>query len=349
VEILVVVLLVALLGLVVWEARYRRHLESQIGGQRLEVSQALNAATQTLQGQINGLDQRLSGRLDTMQLAMSQTLSSTTGTIGEVKEHLGKLSSATTQVLELSKDISSLQDILRPPKLRGGLGELLLANLLGQVLPPSNYQLQFTFASGETVDAVIRLRDDLLIPVDSKFPLDSFSRFISSSSEEERRACRRSFVRDVKGHLDSVAKYIRPDEGTSSFAMMYIPAENVYYEVLLKEDLAGGEGIVDYALEKRVIPVSPSSFYAYLQAIVLGLKGMRVEESAREIVAHLERLGHDFERLQEEFSVLGTHIGHARSKYDDLERTISRFGERLSRPLTGEAYGRLPNPPAEGP
>ncbi|MFQ6019617.1 MAG: DNA recombination protein RmuC, partial [Dehalococcoidia bacterium] len=237
---------------------------------------------------LEGLEDKVAGGLNTM----TQTMGSSQATIERVGRELGEISASTRQMLEIGQDISGLQDILRPPKLRGGFGELLLERLLAQILPSANYRAQYRFRTGEQVDAVVDLGTGL-VPVDSKFPMESFTRLLAAQSEEERRALRREFERAVRGHVDAVTKYIRPDEGTFDFALMYIPAENVYYEINIGPQLDGGS-LATYALERRVIPVSPSCFYAYLQAIVLGLKGMHVEERAREIIDHLAQLNNEF-------------------------------------------------------
>ena len=319
------VLLIAVLAFVWWESREaRRSLELQMKGHREEMVQSLNTARQVLQERIEGVDSRL-----------NLSLTTAAGTMQEIGEKLGRLDQSTSQMLEVGKDISRFQDILRAPKVRGGFGEILLANLLAQILPAENYDFQHQFRSGEKVDAIVRLGTGL-VPVDSKFPMESFNRLVSAGSDEERPGLRRAFLKDVRGHVDAVAKYIVPDEGTFDFALMYIPAEGVYYETFFRDEKGDESGnLWSYALGKRVIPVSPNSFYAYLQAIVLGLKGMRVEERAREIIDHLGRLSNDFVGFRQEFEVLGGHIGRAKGKYDDLEKTVGRLDERLARPLEG--------------
>jgi DNA recombination protein RmuC len=231
---------------------------------------------------------------------------------------------------EVGKNIASLSDILRAPKLRGGIGELLLGDLLSQILSPEHYKLQYSFSSGERVDAVIVLKVGM-VPVDAKFPLESFQRIIASSEEEDQKKHKREFTRAVKVHIDSIAqKYILPDEGTFDFALMYIPAENVYYETIIKDEGLGEEkSLLSYALEKRVIPVSPNSFYAYLQAIALGLKGLQIEKKAQEIMQYLARIRGDFNHFKDEYSTLGGHIERARKKYDDASKSLDRFGDKL--------------------
>ncbi|MBN2057578.1 MAG: DNA recombination protein RmuC [Candidatus Saganbacteria bacterium] len=268
---------------------------------------------------IQNLDKNTNSRLDNAAKAIKDVY----GRLGEVQE-------STKQVNEVAKDIASLQEILRAPKMRGGLGELFLSDLLKQVLPPSNYQEQYRFKSGEKVDAVITLKE-AMVPIDSKFPLENFKRVIEAKDDAARIAAKKQFVRDVKKHIDDIKrKYILPDEGTLDFALMYIMAENVYYEVIIKdEDLDDGKGVFKYAIDNRVIPVSPNSFYGYLQTILLGLNGMRIEKQAQEIMNSLKRLNGDFERAMNDFTVLGKHLKDSSSKYEDTEKRFIKFGDKL--------------------
>jgi len=263
---------------------------------------------------------------DTLAKTVGEQIADTTKVFGEVKESLGKLTERTQQIQEVGKNISSLQDILRAPKFRGGFGELMLERLLADILPHDNYSLQYEFRSGETVDAVIRIGGNL-VPIDSKFPLEDFERILAAESEKEQADLRRQFTRTIKKHIDAVTKYILPDENTFDFALMYIPAENVYYETVLR----GHEEseIYSYSLQKRVIPVSPNSFYAYLQVIILGLKGLHIEKSARDILGHLGRLQGDLVDFQGDYATLGGHIRHAAQKYDEAERKLARLDEKL--------------------
>ena len=244
-----------------------------------------------------------------------------------LKEDIGRLSEATKQMLEVGKTISSLEDLLKPPKIRGGMGETFLEELLQQILPLRYYSFQYSFKSGEKVDAILRIGGKI-VPVDAKFPLEQFRRIIQNPNEEERKTARRNFLRDVKKHIDAISsKYIVPDENTYDFALMYIPAENVYYEAIIKEE--DDEGLYSYALKRKVIPVSPNSFYAYLQVIIQGLKGMSIEAHARDIIDHLDRLKGDEKRFKEEFDTLGSHLTNARKKYEDADRLLNRLEEKL--------------------
>ncbi len=301
----------------------------------LAKAQENNQALGLMQQQVG----QLADRLDHQLQAVNRQLRDTTGHIGEriadVKKDLGQVSQATRQVFEAARDISRLEKLLQAPKFRGGLGELLLGDLLGQILPPSGFSLQYRFKSAEIVDAVVRIGPHL-VPVDSKFPYENFRRYVEMEESAERLQLKKFFVRDVKKHIDDIArKYILPDEGTFDFALMYIQAENIYYETIVRDENLGEEkSIFNYSLKKRVIPVSPNSFYAYLQVILLGLKGFRVEKTAQEIVRHLSRLQGDFNRFKTDFDLVGTHIQRANSKFEEADRRLGKFSDKLV--ATGE-------------
>ena len=311
-------------------------MQQQIDQLRVQLSQALDNNAQLVQqqlGQVLGnVNERLKENgeiLERTHQSLGERLDNAARVVGNVQKSLGGLEEANRKIYDVGKDIASLQEILRAPKLRGGLGEFFLEDLLGQILPPQHFVIQHAFKSGERVDAVIKLGSSL-VPVDSKFPLENFKRTLEAASDDERSRSKRQFVSDVKKHVDAIAgKYILPDEGTYDFALMYIPAENVYYETIIKDDSEGERNLSQYALSKRVVPVSPNSFYAYLQAIVLGLKGMKVEERAKEIIQYLSRLEGDFTKFRDDFSLLGKHLGHAQTSYQSTEKRLEQFGQRL--------------------
>ncbi len=304
-------------------------MQQQIDSLRTQISENLQATTQTVNTQLTTILDQVNKQLTGLNQNIGTRLDNATRVFGEVQKGLGTVMQATERVYEIGKDISTLQEILRAPKLRGTLGELFLGDLLSQILPSENYTLQYKFKSGETVDAVVHIGKGL-VPVDSKFPLENFKRIIEANSEEEKKQARKKFISDVKKHIDDISKkYILPDEGTFDFALMYIPAENVYYETIIKEDSQEEKTISSYALEKKVIPVSPNSFYAYLQVIILGLKGMKIEKNALVILEHLERLKGDFARFRDDFDILGKHISSAKSKYDDSEKKLNKLEEKF--------------------
>ncbi|MGH7773172.1 MAG: DNA recombination protein RmuC, partial [Candidatus Binatia bacterium] len=305
-------------------------IQQQIDQLRGQFTQVLDSNTRLIHQQLGQVSTQVNERLkenaevlQKTQQSLGERLDNAARVVGNVQKSLGGLEEANRKIYEVGKDIASLQQILRSPKLRGGLGEFFLSDLLSQILPADHFAVQFSFKSGEKVDAVIKLGGSL-VPVDAKFPLENFKRMQEGVTEDEKGKARRQFAADIKKHIDTIAnKYILPDEGTYDFALMYIPAENVYYETIIKDDSMGGErNLSQYALSKKVIPVSPNSFYAYLQAIVLGLKGMKVEERAKEILQYLGRLDGDFSRFKEEFSLLGKHLGYAQSSFQSAEKRL---------------------------
>jgi len=304
--------------------------QQQIESLRLQVSQSLSESQKLVEQKLSAINTDLNARLADMNRQVLESSQNLSGVVGAVQRSLGELGQQSQRILEVGKNIATLQEILKPPKLRGGLGETFLGELLSQILPPAHFELQHRFASGEAVDAVIRV-GERLVPVDSKFPLENFKRTLEAQAEEERRAARRAFGTDVKKHVDSIAtKYILPDEGTYDFALMYIPAENVYYETIIRDEAFGEEkSLAAYAYKRRVVPVSPNSLYAYLQVILLGLKGLKIEEQAQRILAELQRLGGEFGRFAEAFEKVGTHLGNAQKAYAETEKRLTKLEARI--------------------
>ena len=329
----------ALLGIILWFLW--RLVRSPLP---LEMQEALEKKTQAQIGvaqeewlrrfaeEIRRNREESQGQMKVTESSVSQKLEEANRTYAQVREELGKLKEATEQVEKVGRDVASLQDLLRAPKMRGGFGEFFLAELLSQIMPRGGdyYALQYEFSGGERVDAVIRL-GGRLVPVDAKFPLDQFRRMGQAATDEERAAARKAFTRDVKLHIDVIAqKYIRPGEGTYDFALMYIPAENVYYETIIKEDgVADDKGIFQHALKSRVIPVSPNSFYAYLQVILLGLKGLSIEQDAQNILEALMRLQRELTAVREDFGKAGKQLGFAVENFEKADKHLARFEGRL--------------------
>lgn len=284
-----------------------------------------------LQKQLSGLKDQLRKSQENTDQILSQRFETTSKAVSDVQVNLARLEESNKRIFEVGKDISSLQEILKAPKLRGGIGEYFLTDLLSQILPAKHYQVPYSFKSGERVDAVIRL-GKRLVPVDAKFPLENFRKFLDTHTDAEKKVCHRKFVSDVKLHIDSISrKYILPDEGTFGFALMYIPAENVYYETIIKDqDSDDGKSIASFSMQKKVIPVSPNTFYAYLQTIIFGLKGLEIEENALEIISALDRLRGDFTRFYRDFELVRKHLRDAQNCYDSADRKLQKFESKLS-------------------
>jgi DNA recombination protein RmuC len=311
-------------------------LQQQIEQLRMQFDRALDSNAQSIQQQLGQMLGHVNDRLrenaevlNQTQHSLGERLDNAARVVGNVQRSLGGLEEANRRIYEVGKDIASLQEILRAPKLRGGLGEFFLDDLLAQILPQQHFSTQHRFRSGDKVDAVIKLGASL-VPVDAKFPLENFKRILEAASDEDKNRAKKQFVADVKKHIDAIAaKYILPDEGTYDFALMYIPAENVYYETIIKEDVPDEKGLSYYAMKKHVVPVSPNSLYAYLQAIVLGMRGMKIEDRAKEVIQYLSRLQGDFGKFREEFALVGKHMGHAQSGYQSADRRLDQFSQKL--------------------
>ena len=302
------------------------------------LQKGLEETRRTLQQQLEGLVGVVNTQLGQSQAALGQQFEGATKVFGEIRGQLGQVAEMATRMEALGREIDELQGILKAPKLRGNLGEAQLEEFLRQVLPPAFWETQYHFGDGQVVDAVIRLRDHL-VPVDAKFPLESFLRLLAADDDAARRSARKEFERSVKGRIDEIAKYIRPGEGTFEFALMYVPAEAIYYEMIVRDqDLSSGDSLLGYATARRVVPVSPNSFYAYLSTIATGLKGMQVEARAREILDELGKLRHEFARFAEPFRLVGKHIASAHTKFEEADRLAARLGDRLEG-VTGEALG----------
>ena len=319
-----------------------QHLRGEQAATGEALQTRLEETRQALAQQLQGLLGTVGAQLASSQQTFGQQFEGATKVFGEVRGQLGQVAEMAGRMEALGREINELQGILKAPKLRGNLGEAQLEEFLRQVLPPTFWETQFRFADGQVVDAVIRLRDHL-VPVDAKFPLESFQRLLAAETDDAKKQRRREFERSVKGRIDEIAdKYIRPGEGTYEFALMFIPAENVYYEVIVRDDALGAEGsLLSYAMARRVVPVSPNSFYAYLQTIATGLKGMQVEARAREILAELGRLQVEFAKFATLFKLVGDHLGNARKKWEEAEKIAGKVGDRLQG-ITGTEPDALP-------
>jgi DNA recombination protein RmuC len=316
---------------------------------RLIVSHSENAGKMTgQQASINLLQQQLEAlktaqdrtteslnkSLQAGQNTLTQSLQSSQKTLSELHSQIGELQGTNKQMMQIGIEVRRLQDILSSPKLRGQMGEWSLENLLSQILPKDSYKLQHAFRDNRTVDALIQLVN-FSVPIDAKFPLPGFEKVVKAETEEEKTRLRRQFIKDVNAHIDKISgDYIRPAEGTLDFAIMYIPAENVYYETIVK--YAGEtQDILQYCFEKKVIPVSPNLLYAYLMTVAMGLHGLQIEKQAAEIRQNLKRLNASFADFGGTWEILGKHLRNAYSQYDDGQKKLDRFGMQLDQ-IQGE-------------
>jgi DNA recombination protein RmuC len=310
-----------------WAQRLQHGFAHALDETQSSSADELARRTADVDNRLRSLGETLDRRLGQLDEKVDRRLESAQKTTSAIHERLGKVDAAAAQMLERAKDLSRLEQALRPPKARGGFGELLLENLLRDRLPGAAFQMQYGFSTGERVDAVVRA-GELLIPIDSKFPLDNYQRIVEAQSDDERQLAERAFARDVRSHVDAIAgKYVRPDEGTSDFAFMYIPVEAVYYELACGKTGA----ILEYAHERRVFPMSPSTFTAYLQVIAFGLRGMQIEQRAQEVMAYVADLTRDFDRFAEDFELVGKHLGNAQTKFASADKRLDKFAGKLER------------------
>jgi DNA recombination protein RmuC len=286
------------------------------------VDRRFDELRRSMDSRVDGIEKRLA----VGQQSVADHLGRSGNLLQELGERLGRLHESSQKIEKLAGDVTRLEDLLKPPKLRGTLGEMFLEQALAQVLPPSAFATQHPLGGGVVVDAAVFVHDRV-VPIDSKFPLENFRRAREVEDEGERKRARQQFARDVKRHIDAIAeRYIRPASGTCDFALMYVPAEAVYADIVADTDEAA---LADYASAKRVIPVSPRLLYAYLSTVSLGLRGMALQENAREVHQNLGELVRLIERIGAPLEKLGGHLGNAQKQYEETTRGLERFSARL--------------------
>jgi len=325
--VVIVVLVLVVVGLLVWLIISNSANAEKMAGQQASIG--------LLQQQLEGLKTAQDDTKDKLQQSLldgqtniSRNMQAGQEVLERLNKQIGELQGTNKQMMQIGTEVRRLQDILSSPKLRGQMGEWSLENLLATILPKDSYKLQYTFKDGKTVDALIKLTD-FSVPVDAKFPLPGFEKVVKSEAEEEKTKLRRQFLKDVNNHIDKIASdYIRPAEGTLDFAIMYIPAENIYYETIVKY-LGETHDILQYCFDKKVIPVSPNLLYAYLMTVAMGLHGLQIEKQAAEIRQNLKRLNSSFADFSGTWDILGKHLRNAYSQYDEGQKKLDRFGMHL--------------------
>ncbi|MHC4560465.1 MAG: DNA recombination protein RmuC [Planctomycetota bacterium] len=326
--VIIVILVLVVLGLLVWLIVSNSANAEKMAGQQASIG-LLQQQLETLKTAQDNTTESLNKSLQAGQSTLNQSLQSSQKTLSELHSQIGELQGTNKQMMQMGTEIKRLQNILSSPKLRGQMGEWSLENLLANILPKDSYKLQHTFKDGKIVDALIQM-PAFSVSVDAKFPLPSFEKIVKAETDEEKTKLRKQFIKDVVAHTDKIASnYIRPAEGTLDFALCYIPAENVYYETVVK--YAGDtQDILQYCFDKKVIPVSPNLLYAYLMTVAMGLHGLQIEKQAAEIRQNLKKLNASFAEFLSNWDVLGTHLRNAYSKYEDGQKKLDRFGLQLN-------------------
>ena len=332
--VVIAVLVVVVVGLLVWLIISSSANAEKMAGQQASIG--------LLQQQLEGLKAAQDDAKDKLQKSLldgqtniSRNMQAGQEVLDRLNKQIGELQGTNKQMMQIGTEVRRLQDILSSPKLRGQMGEWSLENLLATILPKDSYKLQYTFRDGKTVDALIKLTD-FSVPIDAKFPLPAFEKVVKAEAEEEKTKLRRQFIKDVNNHIDKIASdYIRPVEGTLDFAIMYIPAENIYYETIVKY-IGETHDILQYCFDKKVIPVSPNLLYAYLMTVAMGLHGLQIEKQAAEIRQNLKRLNASFADFGGTWDILGKHLRNAYSQYDEGQKKLDRFGMHLDQIQAGQ-------------
>jgi DNA recombination protein RmuC len=327
-ETVLFVVLLALVGFVIWLGISLSAFRRDSAGQAAKVD-SLSQNIEALRTAQNQVSDTLHKSLLAGQTSITQSLQSSQQILSRLNSQVGELQGTNKQMLNLGTDVRRLEEILSSPKLRGQLGEWSLENLLKNILPADSYALQYQFRDGQRVDALIKLAD-FSVPVDAKFPMPAFEAIAKAQTDDEKAKARRQFQKDVTIHIDKIASnYIRPAEGTVDFALMFLPAENIYYETIIKypDDT---KDILQYSLDKKIIPVSPNLLYAYLMTVVMGLHGLQIEKQAAEIRQNLKTLNASFAEFVSTFDTLGSHLRNASNKFDESTKKLDKFGMNLS-------------------
>lgn len=309
-------------------------------GEKKSESQALIL----IQNQINEITKTLDRKLGESTQIMQRQFGESARIIKEITRELTRVGEGQKQVVDITKQLENLSDILKNPKQRGVLGEYFLETVLKNVLPPGSFEMQYKFKDGTIVDAIVKIKNKI-IPVDSKFSLENYNRILETKDETEKSRFESAFREDLKNRIDETSKYIKPSEGTMEFAFMFIPSEAVYYDLLINKIGAiksNTRDLIHYAAgEKKVMIVSPTTFLAYLLTVVQGLNALQIEESAKIIVRRVEELGRHLGSYEIYMKKLGSHLGTSVNMYSQAYKELGKIDKDVLR-ITGEAIGVKP-------
>jgi DNA recombination protein RmuC len=333
ITLLIVILLITALGFVVTFFVMSNKLDKLQNQSSTELLKSdltnLSSDIEKLKDSLNStVNDRLDKNNDLMRSTIQKQFGESAKLISEVTQRLTKLDETNKRVVDVADELKMLQNILQNPKQRGGVGEYYLETVLANVLPPHVYQMQYKFKDGEIVDAIIKLDKNRILPIDSKFTLENYNRFIEEKDKTKKEAFAGLFKKDLKNRIDETAKYIRPSEDTLDYAFMFIPSEAIYYDLLVNEVGAtntSSRDLIEYAFrDKHVIIVSPTTMLAYLQTVMQGLRSLQIEEQAKDIQKRVGELGkhiaaHD-SFMQKLGNSLGTTVNHYNSAHKELKK-----------------------------
>ena len=328
-QVLLVILLILVVGLgialFVIVARLR-DLKSNGGVEMLKSDVTeLNRTIMSLQ---TSLGDKLERNATSMQGAMQKQLSESAKIVGDVTQRLAKLDETNRRVIDVADELKTLQNVLQNPKQRGVFGEYYLESVLSNILPTKNFQMQYRFSDGLIADAVVCLDKGQMLPIDSKFSLENYNRMVQSKNKAEREEWLKKVRNDLKGRIDETSKYIRPNEKTMDFAFMFIPSESLYYDLLIGDVGTGSSArdLIEYAFrEKNVIIVSPTSFMAYLQTVLQGLRSLQIEEQAKDIQIQVGKLGRHISAFDAFMLKLGNSLGTTVNHYNNAHKELGKI------------------------
>jgi len=342
-EILILLLLVAVIGILLYVFFFKKEEKKDSSDGLLMLQQQLNALTRTM-------DERMGESNKAMQEGARMQFRESRELIQEINREVNEqlrnvvkgvteVSESSKQVFSVAEQLQNLEKVLKHQKQRGNLGEASLQLALENMLPPTAFKLQYQFVGGETVDAVIITKDGM-IPVDAKFSLDNYRRLVDETDETRREELEKEFKNDLKKRIDETAKYIRPKDGTLPFAFMYIPAEAIYYDLLVNEVGAvkvNTRSLIDYAYkDKNVIIVSPTTFAAYLQSVLYGFRAFKIEESAKQIGKHVESLSRHLKAYDDYFKKVGNSLGTTVNHYNAAQKELGKVDKDIAK-ITGDS------------
>lgn len=354
---LLILLGLSVIGFLVWQLaqELRRSQESKAEDKSLLMLQGqLSELRKTFQDGLKSQDKTLNDQLNRSQEALqkqfsasSQIVKEVTQNVKSVTEKLTQLHETNKQVVGFAEQLKSLENTLKNPKQRGILGEFFLENLLSNVLPPSSFQMQYAFKGGTVVDAIIRVNDKI-IPIDAKFSLENYNRIMEERNDEMREGLQKDFKMDLKKRIDETSKYVLPEEDTTEFAFMFIPADGVFYNLLTHKVGAleiNTTDLIDYAFKRHVIIVSPMTFYAYLQTVMHALRALAIEESAKEIQKRVGDLGRHINAYEDYFKKLGGHLEKTVGSYNNAGEELRKIDKDVFRITEGEVGGVIESAP----
>lgn len=282
-----------------------------------KTDQTLTSWLKSMQENLQVNNQNITSTLQKSYADLHLRLDKATSVMSDLKREAGSFS-------EIGRGMRELQDFLKSPKLRGNIGEQVLKDLISQMFPKSSFHLQYAFKGGQIVDAVIKT-DAGILPIDSKFPMENFIKMTKENNERLKNIHKQTFIRDIKKHIRDISKkYILPAEGTMDFALMYIPSEPVYYELVNETE------VIEYARQNRVYPVSPTTLYAHLQTILLSFEGKKIEAKSKQVFALLRAIQHDYSDLEENLSLVSKHLSNAQSQLNNASQGFNKLGQKIN-------------------